>query len=145
MIRLDYLKMGWKAIDDTGPLFKNPGLREEFWLLEPKAKYLMMKLNYISVIKFGKPIIVTCIIYEGGSGIHSIKCRRGFDIRTRNYYTKEQREWLLDHVNKNFPYDKSRPRYKTLKYHKVDDKKIKDYKLKDFVPQYHLHCQVYIK
>lgn len=126
------------------PLFKYPKqLSREFWNLTPKAKYLLCKLNYVSERHFGKPVVVTCIYYKGGSGIHSQW--RAFDIRTKDYYTCNQVAFLLDHFNNNFPYDPLRPKLKTLIHHKVDDKKIKDYNLIGFVPQYHLHCQVYIK
>lgn len=125
------------------PLFKHPHLINEFWDLSPKAKYLMMKLNYVSVEQFGKCILVTCIYYKGGSGIH--REYRAFDIRTKDWYTKDQITWLQAHFNFNFPYDPARPRFETLRYHIVNKKKIKDYKLKDFVPEYHLHCQVYVK
>jgi len=128
---------------ETGPLFKEERLRQEFWLLDPKAKYLMCKFNYVSIKRTGKPIIVTCIIYEGGSGVHSIKCKRGFDVRTEGYYTAEQIVWFEEHFNKNFPYDVNRPKMKTLNYHEANIDIIEN-GIKKRAKEHHLHCQVWI-
>lgn len=123
--------------------FKNPKLKEEVWKLTPKAQYLLCFTNWISIVLFNKPIMVTCIWYNGGSGVHALW--RAFDIRTENYYSKKDIAKFIGFVNEHFPYDKKRPKMKSAIYHKVNKKKIKDYKLKDFKPQYHLHAQVWIR
>lgn len=122
-------------------IFKEPELREQFWKLTPKARLLMCYADYLSQGHMGKPIIVTCIYYKGGSGVHAVW--RAFDIRTEDYYEREDIMKLVEFVNEHYPYDKRRPRMKSAIYHKVNSKKIKDYKLKNFVPQYHLHFQVW--
>lgn len=126
-------------------LFKEYKFREEFWELDPKARYLAAKVDYLLWIKFGKQVIMTCIFYEGGTGVHSKKCKRAFDIKTDDYLTIEEIQWIRSHINKNFPYDLKRPEKETCIYHKIDEKKIEEYKLENFVPEYHLHFQVWIK
>lgn len=121
--------------------FKHPELKEQFWKLTPRARHLACYMEDI-IWQEGKEMMITCIYYEGGSGIHSQW--RAFDIRSTDL-TYNQIVKITEFVNYDFVYDVDRPNLKSVIHHKVDSKKIKDYKLKDFVPQYHLHCQVWIK
>lgn len=124
-------------------LFKEERFRKQFWTLHPKLRYLLCKVDYLLWSKFGKEAKLTCLFYEGGSGVHSITCGRATDISTHNLTAKEI-IWIKDHINENFPYDPKRPEKKTCIYHKVDKEKIKEYSLKNFVPQYHFHFQVWV-
>lgn len=123
--------------------FKTEELREQYWKLTPKARYLASYIDYLLWKMYKKEATITCVWYEGGSGVHSQW--RAFDIRTQDYLSGEQIEEIKERVNKTFPYDINRPKLQSCIYHKVDSKKISEYKLKDFVPQYHLHCQCWIK
>lgn len=120
---------------------KEKRFKEQFWMLHPKTRYLACKVDYILWKQFGKEATLTCLFYKGGSGVHAVG--RAFDVSTNNLMAREI-QWLKDHINKNFPYDSMRPEKKTCIYHKVDEKKIKEYDLKNFVPQWHLHFQVWL-
>lgn len=124
-------------------LFKKKKLRKEFWLLKPKAQLLMCDANWTSYLLFGKPIIVTEIIYKGGTGIHADK--RAFDIRIKDYYTDDQAEILKDTINRHWIYDPRRPHKKTCVRHKVKEEDVDKYEIPEFVPEDHLHFQVWIK
>lgn len=121
--------------------FKTEELWEQYWKLTPKARYLASYIDYLLWKLYKLEATITCIYYEGGSGVHSQW--RAFDISTREL-TSMRIIAIQEKVNKTFPYDINRPRLKSCIYHKVDDKKIKEYKLVNFVPQYHLHMQVWI-
>jgi len=121
--------------------FKSPELESEYWKLTPKARYLASYIDYLFWCQFQKEATITCIYYEGGSGVHSQW--RAFDISTKNLQSNEI-GITEDIVNREFVYDVNRPQLKSCIYHKVGEDKIKGYSLKDFVPEYHLHCQVYI-
>lgn len=122
--------------------FKEKKLEQEFWQLTPKARWLASYVDYILWQDSKKEATITCIFYEGGSGIHSQW--RAFDIRSTDLTVKEITR-LKDWINYDVPYDVDRPNLKTCIHHKVSAKKIKEYKLKNFVPQYHLHFQAWIK
>jgi len=124
-------------------LFKKEGLKKEFWLLKPKAKLLMCSVNWTSYLLFGKPIIVTEIIYRGGTGVHADG--RAFDIRTKDYYTDDQIDNLKDTINRRNVYDLRRPNKKTCVRHKVKQEDVEKYQIPEFVPEDHLHFQVWIK
>ena len=124
-------------------LFKKKKLQDEFWLLKPKAKTLMCFADWTSYLLFGKPIIVTEILYQGGTGVHAD--HRAFDIRTKDYYTDDQIDNLKGVVNRHYVYDPRRPEKKTCVRHKVKKENISKYKIPEFVPEDHLHFQVWIK
>lgn len=122
--------------------FKETELMTEFWKLTPKARYLLCYIDYLLWKLYKLEATITCIYYEGGSGVHSQW--RAFDISTKEISSMRIIA-IQEKVNRTFPYDINRPRLKSCIYHKVGDDKIKDYKLKNFVPQYHLHFQCWIK
>jgi len=122
--------------------FKTDEIAEQYWQLTPKARYLASYIDYLLWKWYKKQATITCIYYQGGSGVHSQW--RAFDIRSTDFTYNEIAN-IQYAVNITFPYDVSRPKLKTVIHHKVDKKKIKEYKLKDFVPQYHLHFQVWVK
>ena len=124
-------------------LFKKEGLKKEFWLLTPKAKLLMCAADLVSYNLFGKPIIVTMIFYRGGKGVHAD--HRAFDIRVVDYYTEKQIQIFKDTINWWFVYDLVRPRIKTCVRHTVPKEDIDKYEIPEFVPEDHLHLQVWIK
>lgn len=125
-------------------LFKEEKFKNEFWQLDSKARYLACKVDYLLWIKFGKELIITMIFYEGGSGIHSKKCKRAFDGSKHNL-TENEVKWIENHINENFPYDSTRPNMKTCLPHKVDEKDIGKYEIPGFKPADHLHFQVWVK
>lgn len=116
-------------------LFKEEKTRNEFWELIPKAKYLLTYINWLSFSLFKKEVVITGIYYQGGSGVHSQF--RAFDLRTKDYYTQEQIDTILETINRHFVYDPKRPEMKSCIYHKSDQVLID--------PEYHLHCQVWIE
>ena len=124
-------------------LFKEEGLKKEFWPLTPKAKALMCDVDLLSYKLFGKPIIVTMIFYRGGKGIHAD--HRAFDIGIVNYYTEEQIKIFKDTINRYWIYDLRRPNKKTCVRHTVPKEDIDKYEIPEFVPEDHLHFQVWIK
>lgn len=124
-------------------LFKKKKLRDQFWLLKPKAKILMCSADWVSLSLFGKQIIVTMIFYRGGTGVHAD--HRGFDVRTKDYYTEQQIRIFKDTINRQFIYDPLRPEKKTCIRHKVEKKDVDKYEIPEFVPEDHLHFQVWIK
>ncbi|MBA7544848.1 hypothetical protein ES705_37209 [subsurface metagenome] len=124
-------------------VFKKIKLRDEFWLLKPKAKLLMCSVNWTSYLLFGKPIIITEIIYRGGTGVHADG--RAFDIRTKDYYVGDEAENLKDTVNRHWVYDPKRANKKTCVRHKVKKEDTGKYEIPEFVPEDHLHFQVWIK
>ena len=121
--------------------FKEKQLEQEFWKLTPKARYLACYVDYLFWRHFKWEATITCIYYEGGSGIHSQW--RAFDVSTKALRFNEI-DIIKNFINREFPYDDSRPQLKSCIYHKVSEDKIRGYSLKDFVPEYHLHCQVWI-
>lgn len=123
--------------------FKKMKLRDEVLLLKLKARLLMYLADWTSYLLFGKFIIVTEIIYQGGTGVHADK--RAFDIRTKDYYTDEQTELFKDTINRYWVYDPLRPEKKTCVRHKVKKKDVGKYEIPEFVPEDHLHFQVWIK
>lgn len=122
--------------------FKTEELCGQYWKLTPKARYLAGYIDYLLWKWYKKEAIITCIFYIGGSGVHSQW--RAFDIRSTDF-TYNEIAVIQEEVNRTFPYDVNRPQLKSCIHHKVDSKKIKDYKLKNFVPQYHFHFQVWVK
>ena len=122
--------------------FKTKDLREQYWKLTPKARYLAGYIDYLLWKWYKKEATITCIFYEGGSGVHSQW--RAFDIRSTDF-THNEITYITNNVNLCFTYDVNRPKLRSCIYHKVGKDKIKDYKLENFVPQYHLHFQVWIK
>jgi len=122
--------------------FKTDEIAEQYWQLTPKARYLASYIDYLLWKLYKKQATITCIFYQGGSGVHSQW--RAFDIRSTDFTYNEIAN-IQEKVNTTFPYDVSRPKLKSCIHHKVDSKKISEYKLKDFVPQYHLHFQVWVK
>lgn len=124
-------------------LFKKKKLQDEFLLLKLKTKLLMYLADWTSYLLFGKFIVVTEILYKGGTGVHADQ--RAFDIRTKDYYTNNQVEIFKDTINRYWIYDPLRPEKKTCVRHKVEKKDVDKYEIPEFVPEDHLHFQVWIR
>jgi len=123
-------------------LFKKDELKDQFWLLKPKAKLLMCFANWVSWTLTGKSLFVTMIYYKGGAGVH--EDYRAFDSRIKDYYTEDQVNVIMGMVNGAYPYDPRRPEKKSCLRHKVDEKDIGKYQIPGFTPEDHLHFQAWI-
>lgn len=122
--------------------FKNQNLKQEYWKLTPKARYLAGYIEYLLWKLYKIEATITCIYYEGGSGIHSQW--RAFDISTKEI-SSMQIIHIQEKVNATFPYDINRPRLKSCIYHIIKEDKIYEYRFKNFIPAYHLHMQVWVR
>lgn len=123
-------------------LFKEDRLKDEFWLLKPKAKLVMCFANWVSWTQTGKSLFVTEIYYKGGTGVH--EDLRAFDSKIKDYYTEQQVNVIMGMVNGAYPYDLRRPEKKTCLRHEVKKEDIGKYEIPGFMPEDHLHFQVWI-
>jgi len=92
-------------------IFTDKELTQEFFYLKAKAKLLLCHADYLSLTMFDKPLVITKIFYEGGTGIHSLF--RAFDVRHKDYYTEQETYTLVETINRHYPYDPARPEMKT--------------------------------
>lgn len=112
-------------------LFKIEEDKATYFKLHPILREILSKIDSVSTTLFDKEIFITSTYRPKGedSGVHAVW--RGTDLRTVDYYTKNQIDILMFILNNLYVYDISRPQYQVALYHKVEGS------------AYHIHLQVH--
>ncbi len=113
--------------------FKEQRQAEEFPLVSPHLRGLVLDVAFYAGRRYGKFILITELlrsqeeqdqIYNNDSryrrrawkSVHQFG--RGADIRIRNFTAVQQRD-ILDYVTLAWPYDPSRPEFPSVSIHDI--------------------------